>query len=309
MIMLTNRKVLDKIVQLLYTSIEMKYIVLDYFHQEEDMSTNRKLKPDRNITGVLLPLSMLIVFGVVTLVSGLSVGLLSLAIMLWVIALFYGYAFLRTRNVAQMVICADVVYFGFMVLIFDTRFYTDSALRVEYGLAYGFGLMFFGFVIAYLAVTRRLKWRGRETFELAAAPVNEVGNGYTSRPKPVGKVNYSREQIYAFARFAARNLIALPYITPRGVTLVPVKMGDEFGRLLGLSGDYHDATWINFDDDGEVTVHIAQKDYLDYREALTFDPLCTSLGQVFIDFLEMHNKGESVRVIDRLDDLKIAFFS
>ena len=273
------------------------------------MSANRKLKPDRNITGALPPLSMLIVFGVVSLAFGLSAGLLSLAILLWVMALFYGYAFLRTRNVAQIVVSADEIYFGFMILIFDTRFFTDSAMRVEYGLAYAFGLLFFGFVLAYLAFTRRLKWRGREIFELAAASVNEAGNGYTPRPKPVGKVNYSPEQIHAFARFAASNLIALPYITSSSITLVPVKMGDEFGRLLGLSGDYHDATWINFDDDGEVTVHIAQKDYLDYREALTFDPLCTSLGQVFIDFLEMHNKGESVRVIDRLDDLKIAFFS
>jgi hypothetical protein len=53
-------------------------------------------------------------------------------------------------------------------------------------------------------------------------------------------------------------------------------------------------------------VHIAQKDYLDYREPLAFDQLCTSLGQVFIAFFELYNKGEGVRVIDRMDDLQIA---
>jgi hypothetical protein len=91
--------------------------------------------------------------------------------------------------------------------------------------------------------------------------------------------------------------------------LVIIKNSEEFERLLGLSGDYRDATWVNFDVDGEVSVHIAQKDFLDYREPLAFDSLCTSLGQVFIDFFDLYVKGEGVRVIDRMDDLKISVIS
>lgn len=86
-------------------------------------------------------------------------------------------------------------------------------------------------------------------------------------------------------------------------------MGDEFARLLGFSGDYYDATWVNFDMNGEVSVHISQKDYLDYRESLAFDALCTAFGEVFIEFLDRFSKGEGVRVIDRLDDLKIPILS
>jgi hypothetical protein len=86
-------------------------------------------------------------------------------------------------------------------------------------------------------------------------------------------------------------------------------MGEEFGRLLGLSGDYRDATWINFDAEGNVSVHIAQKDYLDYREPLAFDQLCASLGQLFIDFFELFKKGEGIRVIDRMDDLRLPVLS
>jgi hypothetical protein len=115
--------------------------------------------------------------------------------------------------------------------------------------------------------------------------------------------------MHDFAQFCARHLIALPYITSKNITLVPIKMGDEFGRLLGLIGDYRDATWVNFDVNGEVSVHIAQKDYLDYRETLAFDQLCNSLGQVFIDFFEQFKKGEGVRVVDRMDELKIGVFS
>jgi hypothetical protein len=61
--------------------------------------------------------------------------------------------------------------------------------------------------------------------------------------------------------------------------------------------------------DSEVSVHIAQKVYLDYRQPLSFDQLCTSLGQVFIDFFELYKKGEGLRVIDRMDDIKIPVFS
>ena len=84
----------------------------------------------------------------------------------------------------------------------------------------------------------------------------------------------------------------------RPETLEWVGMGEEFGRLLGLSGDYRDATWVNFDNDGEVSVHISQNDYLEYREPLAFDKLCASLGQVFIDFFDLYKKGEGVRAID-----------
>lgn len=273
------------------------------------MSLVRKLKPDRSFSGAIIPLSMSIIFGVVSLIFGITEGFLVLAVLLWIIALFYLYTFIRTVNVAQLVICGDLIYFGIMVFIFQKNFYANQTIRLEFGLAYFFGLLFFGAILIFLAVNRKLKWRGRDIFELAAAAVEETGDGYTSRPKPIGKVDFSTHQIQAFARFAARNLIALPYTNSGNITLVLVKMGEGFERLLGLRGDYYDATWVNFDKNGEVSVHISQRDYLDFREPLAFDDLCTALGQVFIDFLEMFSRGEGVRVIDRLDDLKIPIFS
>lgn len=273
------------------------------------MALMRKLKPDLSITGALIPITMFLIFGAASLAFGLSVGFIFLAIYLWTLAFFYLYAFLRTGNLAQLVIAADDLYFGFMVFVFEANFYTDKTMKIEYLLAYMFGLLFFAIVLLYLALTRKLKWRGRELFELAAASVAENGNGYTARPKPIGKVDYSPQQVRAFARFLAKHMIALPYITSKNITLVLVKMGEEYGRLLGLSGDYYEATWVNFDADGEVSVHIAQKNYLDYRESLAFDPLCTSLGQIFIDFLDLYVRGEGVRIIDQLDDLKVPVFS
>lgn len=273
------------------------------------MSLIRKLKPDRNITGVIIPFSIVPIFGLVTLIFGLHAGLIALAVWMWVYSLFYLYVFVRTWNTAQLVIFAEGAFFGFMFLFFEPNFGMNKVGSEEFKAAYISGVIFFGLIVVSLVLTRRLKWRGREIFELAAESVEETGNGYTSRPRPVGKVDYSLQETHAFARFCARHLIALPYITTKNITLVPIKMGDEFGRLLGLIGDYRDATWVNFDVNGEVSVHIAQKDYLDYREPLAFDQLCTSFGQVFIDFIEAYTKGEGVRVIDRMDDLKLSFLS
>jgi hypothetical protein len=42
---------------------------------------------------------------------------------------------------------------------------------------------------------------------------------------------------------------------------------------------------------------------------LAFDQLCTSLGQLFIEFFELYKKGEGIRVIDRMDDLKLPVLS
>jgi len=273
------------------------------------MSLVRTLKPDRNITGALIPLSIIPIFGITSLIFGLRTGLFALAALMWVYALFYLYVFLRTGNLAQLAICAEGAFFGFMFLVFEPNFGTNKVGNMEFRVAYISGVVFFGFILISLALTRRLKWRGREIFELAGESIEETGDGYTSRPRPVGKVEYSPQQVSLFASFCARHLIALPYTTTKNITLVPIKMGEEFGRLLELSGDYRDATWVNFDDSGEVSVHISQKDYLDFREPLAFDQLCTSLGQVFIDFFELHKKGEGVRAIDRMDDLKLSIFS
>jgi hypothetical protein len=269
-----------------------------------------KLKPDRSITGAVVPLAMLPIFAIVTLTFGYPVGMVTIAVLAWAFALFYLYVFVRTGNWVQLFVCIYAIFTGYMLMMLKTAYLGASVLRAkDFGLAYFTSLVFFGGVFIYVVLTRKFKWRGREIFELAAEPVEETGNGYTARPRPVGKVEYSPQQMRFFARFAARHLIALPYYSSKNITLVPVKMGDEYGRLLGVSGDYRDATWVSFDVDGEVSVHIAQKDYLDYRESPSFDPLCISLGQVFIDFLELYSKGEGVRVIDRLDDLKIPVLS
>lgn len=275
------------------------------------MSPIRTLKPDQNITGALIPLSILPIFGIVTLLFNLQAGLYTVAIFSWVFAFFFLLVFARTGNYPHLFIFLWSVILGLLIGILASRIDAgaDSQEMVEFKVAYLASLLFFGIIILSLALTRQLKWRGREIFELAGEQVGETSGGYTNRPRPVGRMDYTPEQIHDFARFLARNLIALPFTNSKNITLVLIKMGEEYGRLLGLSGDYREATWVNFDMEGEVSVHIAQKDYLDYREPLSFDPLCKAMGQVFIDFFELYKIGEGTRAIDRMNDLKIAFLS
>ena len=273
------------------------------------MFQSRKLKPDRSIGGLIIPLISVFIFGLSALIFGFPTGLKVLAVGFWIFAVYCSYIFIRTGNTGHLVVSADQIFVGIMLFISADYVPGRWPPRDEWMIAWIAGIIFFGVLIVYLAATKKIKWRGREIFELAAEPVDAVGDGYTPRPRPIGKVEFTKQEILAFARFAAKNLISIVYYGPKQATFVPVKMGDEYTYPFRLSGSRHETTWINFDFEGEVSVHIAHKDYLDYRQPLAFDPLCASFGQVFIDFFELIQKNEGSRVIDRLDDLNIAYFS
>ncbi len=93
------------------------------------------------------------------------------------------------------------------------------------------------------------------------------------------------------------------------MVFVPVRMGREYGALFAPGRDYESDTWVAFGDDGGVTVNISEADYLAYRDDLDFDRLCQSLADVFLDFFEMHRKGQDARIIDRLDAMGVGIFS
>lgn len=268
------------------------------------MSQERNLRPDRSITGAIIPLSILPIFGIVALIFGLKIGLITLGGLLGAISIFYAYVLARTGNPAQLVFMAEGGFLGALFILLGL----DRIASKDFRVAYIATMIFFAVIIIVLAVTRRSQWRGREIFELAAETVDETGNGYTARPRPLGKVEFSSQQIRSFARFCARHLIALPYFSTHEITLVPIKMGDEIVRMLGFKGDYRQASWVSFSQTGDVSVHISQDDYLQYREPLSFDKLCASFGKLFTDFLELHGNGEGRRVINRLDDIKLGIF-
>ena len=101
----------------------------------------------------------------------------------------------------------------------------------------------------------------------------------------------------------------MPYYNHDKVLLVPVKMGEEYGILFGPNISYWNRTWISIDFDGNISVNVSKEYYLDYKENLSFDQLCESLGNLFIRFYEYYKKGEEIRIIDHLNEMKIGPFS
>ncbi len=140
--------------------------------------------------------------------------------------------------------------------------------------------------------------RFRRILERAAKPIDDAQNGFTRRPYPSGKAVYSKGEIFGFAEFLKSRLIAIPFIESNGITLAFPE--DWLGRLYDMHGSYLDDTSVIFQFDGQVSAHIMEKDYKKYQEELTFDQLCSSLGNMFIEFMELYKNGEGDRILEKI---------
>jgi len=266
------------------------------------MHIARKLKPDRSLSILYPAFFTLALFCAVMVLGGLKPALFAIALCFLLYALYSFISSLKTGNVAYALAGLYQIFFGIACISMSKN---DSRLaKLFFACA-----IFLGLYLVYMAAQKKLKWRGREILELAAEPVTESNNGFTSRPLASIKTEYSKNTILDFARFLSKNLIALAYCEKDRVVFVPVMMGEEYRHVLGIHPNDENSTWISLDYGGKVTVSIAQKDYLRYKENLTFNELCESLGRLFVEFLELYSKGEGARIIDRMDNLRMSVFS
>ncbi len=277
------------------------------FSEIKRMSHEKKLKPDNSLVG-LLPAFVSLVLIAITAVTFGRLGVAWFGTFLFLG--FTGFAFAAQRRSGSLTYIASMVYLLTVTLAFasipgslfglrDRSFYRLFEILAIPSIA----------TLLYLMFTRRARWRGRDILELAAAPVEDLGDGFTERPYPSGKADYSWDEILVFARFCGKYMISLPYIESERVCLVPIRMGREFGHLWNVSRNISKDTWVCFDSEGNVTVNISKDDYYLYRDDLSFDQLCTSLADLYVEFLDMYRRGETVRIIDRLNAVKAGFFS
>ena len=261
-----------------------------------------KLKSETSFNMLIPAIVVLTGLAILALTVGkeAAVGFVAIAILLY--ALFSFSAFLRTRNAGYLIATAYQVFAGLWV-----GGLREGILHIDADLTplFGFATIFLGIWLQVLLFTRRIKWRGREILELAAQPVEELTNGFTTRPKPIARSEYDRADVLAFARFMGKNLVVMPYVESDRVVLVPVTMAQSFRHLSPFGNGYNNSTWIAIDNDGNVSVSIAHKDYLTYKDALSFDQLCQSMGELFVEFVEQFRRNEGVRIIDRLNSLRM----
>ncbi len=148
-------------------------------------------------------------------------------------------------------------------------------------------------------VRGKIRPRGRRILELAAMSVDETADGFTARPFPAGKIMYTKEEIMGFAGFLTRHLVASPCIQEDRVFLVI--NASEISYLTFRWVNIQRRTYVAFDFSGHISVHIARRDYRRYKDELTFDRLCRSLGDLFKQFLSLYQRGESQTVIAMMD--------
>lgn len=263
----------------------------------------RKLKPAPFSREILVaPISLLIFFFLLK-ISGPQaayVALVPLFIMMMLIGLLI---YVRTKNTGHIVLAG----IGFTMVIM-------SVLFALYGR--GVSKPFMGFLIIvmvillpillYMTFTRKNKWRTREMLELAAFPVKDIESGFTERPMPVGKADFTPGEMEAFTEFMKRNLIGIPVYDQDKIIFV---INYNYSFLMGFNNEYKEKTYVSFDRDGNVLAHISLQDYMKYRDRYAFDQLCESMGKLVIEFLDLYKKGEGQRVIDQLNDLQLNPFT
>jgi hypothetical protein len=206
--------------------------------------------------------------------------------------------YLRTRNIWFLLLAGA---FSVIVLI-AVYIYLHGMQKNDPGLRAAIvALLFTLSGIAFILFTKKIKWRTREIFELAAKEVNDAGNGFTGRPFSFGVIETNAPEIAMFSHFVSKNLLAIPY-NDNGNTIY--SLTSSRWKQYGLKRGWEDESWISLSSDGVVNVSISKEDYLKYQDTYSFDQLCQALGKTFTGFFELYRKGEGVRVLDRLDALK-----
>jgi hypothetical protein len=274
------------------------------------MQRIKKLKPDYDIRGLLPALTALVIGACVAIVFNPAAGLKTIGALILIYATFGLIAAIRTMAVSYWVSAIYMYCLGLYVVFIEFREFHHNQLylTIEAKFMLIWVILFLLWAL-YLLLTKRAKWRGRDIMEAAAENVDAGEFTYTPRPRPAGNLEGGKEEILSFARYLKKHLVVMPYYDQDKIVLVLVKMGEEYGFLFGPNSNYWNRTWISIDFNGNVAVNISKAYYLDFKDNLSFDQLCESLGSLFIRFFDYYKKGEEIRIIDHLNATKIGLFS
>jgi hypothetical protein len=268
------------------------------------MYFQRNLKQDFSITGFIPAIICLCIGALIWVLISPKVSLISVSLFFILYAGFSLWIFSRTRNQGYLAASLWQLMFGFFLA-------TNTRFKIIPGIDFVISGLIVVFLIAatvwlfYLLFNRRAKWKGREIFELASMSTEPLPDGFTERPHPSGKAVYTKSELTGFVRFLSSNLIAMPYFEENRIIVVPVKMDDEFAYLFNPQKFRQNRSWIAFDFEGNVTVNISRRDYLDFKEEVSFDQLCENLGKLFIRFIGYYRKGEGERILYDLNELRL----
>ncbi len=159
------------------------------------------------------------------------------------------------------------------------------------------------FVVALFIVINWPALKAHELFEsntrrllkLAVDTINETDAGYTARPYFTGKIQYDYEDIQGFARFMKSKYFAFPEYRSQGIYLL-----FSLGTAVIKEPEPGQVSYVLFNKNGSINVHISPFDYKQYRKRYSFDQLCDSLGTTIMRFLEYYEEGNETRIRSEL---------
>jgi hypothetical protein len=270
------------------------------------MVHRRKLKPDKSIFGPIQPVIVLILFGLTLVIWDIKTALILLIFVYLFYFTFTMYAVYRVRNYYYFL----AGFFQIMVAVFLT-FNKIGPIPLSHDMIKGISILLIssGAMAAYVLIAKKLKWWGREIFELAAQDVEIDPETFTERPKPYGKIVYQREDLFGFAHFYQKNLLGLCKREDSTLIFIPVKMNGWANALYHPSFNYKDHSYVAISFDGRVSTFISKKDYLDYKEDLAFDQLTEALSNLHLDFFDWYQAGKEVRIMDRIKEVEGNIFT
>jgi len=207
--------------------------------------------------------------------------------------------FFRSRNFAFLWMALS--FFIITIFAVEIAFFGLNKNNSEFPVL-AVGVIFAAIIIIYILANKKIKWRTREILELSAMPVSDVKDGFTERPHPSGKIESTKLEIEAFTEFIRKNLIAIPYVEDENVVY---SFTSNYWKQIGLKTGYKDESWVSIDKNGNVNSFISKSDYLKFKDNFSFDQLCNSMGNLFIEFFEIFRRGEGVQIISRLNDLRL----
>ena len=271
------------------------------------MFYERKTKDRNIIKNFSIPIIVLPLFALIWRLFGVALAFYSLGGVYVLLSVMPFITFLRTRNSGFLAVTMFMAFAGLVSISAPPIINDKSDLGMVPILLVGMYASMM--VTAYLTLNRKLKWRGQEIFELAAMSVEDTGNSFTSRPRPTGQISISKTEMIRFIDFITTNLIAFAFREENRIVFVLGLPGNDTSYILGLKKDYNKDTWVAIDYDGKVTVNITQEDYLLFKQDLDFDQLCQSVGNVFIEFLNLSRDGKESQIIDRMNALRLHPFA
>ena len=283
----------------------MKYIFIKLFGVDMIRS---KLKPNYSLVGFIPAIAALLIF----LLSFAIFGKVMAFKILGIVVIFYAVMnftlYLKTQSWSIFLQTLYIACLGMFIIYFPAATHVRGKALPQLTLIFFYLTLFLLALVFYLALTRKLKWRGKEILEMTAQEIDETSGSYTDRPMPIGKVDAEKDDVLDFAAFLRKNLVSMTYIEEDKVFFVPVEAGD-YPPLFSMKFNYLERTWVTIDFEGNVSAHISKYDYLRYVEEYSFDLLCKSLGEKYIEFFELYIKNEGVRVIDKMNTMKLNPFS